>query len=63
MALFSRYKEKILTKLALVKRPIKNGRVLAEFLGLEVKVRNSAKPRITRNALTTFVVLGPKGFT
>ena len=48
---------------ALLKRPVENGGVLAVFLEEKGKLRNGAKPRITRNALTTFVVLGPKGLT
>ena len=36
-------------------------RSFGKDLGGESKVSNGAKPRITRDALTTFVVLGPKG--
>ena len=49
--------------LALLKRPVENGGVLAVFLEEKGKLRNCAKPCITRNTLTTFVVLGPNGLT
>ena len=35
---------------------------MAEFGG-ERKVSNGTKPRITRDGLTTFLVLGPKGLS
>ena len=57
------YLAKNIDQASSAKRPVENGRVLVEFLGLEVKVSNGAKPCITRNALTTFVVLGPKELT
>ena len=43
------------------KKADKKWRSFGEVLGGESKVSNSTKPRITCNALTTFVVLDSKG--
>ena len=47
----------------MLEKPRENSQVLAEFWAVEDKVFNGAKVRIRRNALTTFVILGPKGLT
>ena len=78
-ALFSRYIERILIELA-VKKLIENGQVLPVFLevkewpsfagvlGGESKVRNGAKPCITRNYIIrngrmSFCCISPKGLS
>ena len=61
IVLFSRCRKIILIKQALEVRASKNGRAFAELLDMDGKVSNGAEPHITRDVLTTFIVLGPKG--